>query len=31
MIEIILLGIVVTGIIILFYQNIKKNEIKLNN
>ena len=31
MIEIILLGITVIGIIILIYQNIKKNEIKLNN
>ena len=31
MIEIILLGIVVTGIIILVYQNLKKNEKKLNN
>ena len=31
MIEIILLGIVVTGIIILVYQNLKKNETKLNN
>jgi len=31
MIEIILLGIVVIGIIILVYQNLKKNEIKLNN
>ena len=31
MIEIILLGIVVIGIIILVYQNVKKNETKLNN
>ena len=31
MIEIILLGIIVTGIIILVYQNLKKNETKLNN
>ena len=31
MIEIILLGIVVIGIIILVYQNLKKNETKLNN
>ena len=31
MIETILLGIVVVGIIILVYQNAKKNEIKLNN
>ena len=31
MIEIILLGIVVIGIIILVYQNVKKNGIKLNN
>ena len=31
MIEIILLGIVVIGIIILVYQNLKKNEKKLNN
>ena len=31
MIEIILLGIAVIGIIILVYQNLKKNETKLNN
>jgi len=31
MIEIILLGIIVIGIIILVYQNLKKNETKLNN
>ena len=31
MIEIILLGIVVIGIIILVYQNVKKSETKLNN
>ena len=31
MIEIILLSIIVIGIIILIYQNIKKNEIKSNN
>ena len=31
MIEIILLGIAVAGIIILVYQNLKKNETKLNN
>ena len=31
MIEIILLGIAVAGIIILVYQNLKKNEKKLNN
>ena len=31
MIEIILLGIIVIGIIILVYQNLKKNETKINN
>ena len=31
MIEVILLGIIIIGIIILVYQNIKKNEITSNN